>query len=227
MGTEAAWVPLVISAIGAGASAYNQHNVAKQQKEEATNLMVGQQKKQKIADERINQELTDLSSSNPEAERQKALDGFLSMLRANSSQATGGESPVTGSARFATDSAASKGAIQDYGTGRADTLSRIVAPTRQRTNEAVNVGRMQDDVSGVARDANAERFLSELRMQSIRPNEWIDAGAGILKGAGAGMASYYNNLPDVSGATGTYVAPTNSRVWGGSGSGSSFSPPPR
>ena len=189
MGTEAIWVPLAISAVGAGASAYNQHQVAKRQEEVAQNSSVRQQRKQQEADARLNSELDTLGTSGPDAERKAALDGFLQQLRANAGEAGGSSNVIGGSDRFKKDSATSGAAIKNYGTTRADNLSRISAPGMQRRREGYGINRAGDDVAGIGRDANAEAFLSQLRMQSIRANPWIDAAGQIAQGVGSGMAA--------------------------------------
>lgn len=199
MGTEAFWVPLALTALGTGANMYNENRVAQRQEDESTKLMTTQQRQQQKADAALNDNLTSLEGSTPEAERQKALGGFLEMLRANSSSAEGGGSIAGASDRYGQDAATSQAAIQNYGVNRADNLSRIVAPGRQRMNEDIATGRTGDVVAGVARDADAERFLSMLRMNSIRSNPYLEAGGQIANGAAAGASAYYANRPDPTG----------------------------
>lgn len=189
MGTEAIWIPLAISALGAGAGAYNTHQTAKRQEEVAQNASMKQQRKQQEADARLNSELDTLGTSGPDAERKASLDGFLQQLRANAGEAGGTSNVIGGSERFKKDSAASGAAIKNYGTTRADNLSRISAPGMQRRREGFSINRAGDDVAGIGRDANAEAFLSQLRMNSIRPDPWITAAGQIAQGVGAGMAA--------------------------------------
>lgn len=189
MGTEAFWVPLAISAAGAGAQAVNQHNVERRQEEAATDLMRGQQRKQQQADATLDAELTKLQGSTADAERQKALDGFLQQLRANSASAGGTPGAGEASDRYKTDSAAAGADIKNFGENRSDTLSRVVAPGRQRQNENVSIARAGDDVAGIARNADAERFLQELRIANMRANPWVDAAGQVAVGAGSAMAA--------------------------------------
>jgi len=189
MGTEAFWVPLAISALGAGASAYNTHQTAQRQEEVAQNASMKQQRKQQEADARLNSELDTLSASGPDAERKASLDGFLQQLRANAGTASGGSNVINASDRFKTDSATANAAIKNYGSGRADTLSRISAPGLQRQREGYDINRAVSDVQGIGRDANAEAFLSQLRLNSIRPDPWISAAGQLAQGVGSGMAA--------------------------------------
>ena len=189
MGTSALWVPLAISALGAGASAYNQHQTVKRQEEVAQNASMKQQRKQQEADARLNSELDNLSTSGPDAERKASLDGFLQQLRANAGEAGGTSNVIGGSDRFKGDSATSGAAIKNYGTARADNLSRINAPGFQRRREGYGINRAESDVQGIGRDANAEAFLSQLRMNSIRPDPWLGAVGQVAQGVGSGMAA--------------------------------------
>jgi hypothetical protein len=188
MGTEAIWIPLAISALSAGATAYDQNRVAREQKEESTDMMKAQQRKQLQADAILNENTAALGESSPEEERQKALSGFLETLRANSGVAGGTSTDAASGGRYGEDAAAAKADIQNYGANRSDMLSRIVAPSRQRQNERFAIGRTADEVSGVSRNADAERFLSQLRMQSIRANPWITAASQVGQGVATGMA---------------------------------------
>lgn len=189
MGTEAVWVPLAISALGAGASAYNTHQTAKRQEEVAQNASMTQQRKQQEADARLNQELDTLSASGPDAERKAALDGFLQQLRANSGAAGGTSNVINASDRFKGDSANAGAAIKNYGTTRAGSLASINAPSLQRRREGYGINRAESDVQGIGRDANAEAFLSQLRMNSIQRDPWLDAAGQIAQGVGSGMAA--------------------------------------
>jgi hypothetical protein len=188
MGTEALWVPAAIAAVGAGAQAYDTHRVAKRQEEEATTLMKNQQRKQKEADSRINDELGQLQGSGPDEERKAAFEAFMAQLRTNSG-AAGGTADIGGASdRFKQDTEQSQADIANYGSNRADTLSRIIAPTRQRQGEGQSIGRMGSDIDGIARDARAREFLDQLRIQGIRTNPWVQGVGGAMQAAGGAMA---------------------------------------
>jgi hypothetical protein len=189
MGTEAFWVPLAISAIGAGASGYNTYQQQKRQEDLANQGMRTQQMRQHEADRAINQNLEALSQSNPDSERQASLEGFMQALRANSLQQSGGANvPGTASDRAKREAATGTAAIQNYGTNRADILSRLMAPTLQRVGEANLTNRTGSDVTGIGRNAQGDAWINQLRMAQNVRNPWIDAAGQVAQAYGGNMA---------------------------------------
>lgn len=188
MGTEAAWIPAVIAAVGAGASAKNTYDTAKRTDNEAAAGIAAQAQKQRQADSRVNQEVQQLQASSPEQERANATNQFMDQLRR-----TRGEQYDTGSAgatsgAFKTDTANAATNVADFGKTQADQLARISAPSRQRSNEQISFGRLGSDLGGIGRAANGDAFLSQLRLRGIQRNPWVDAGAGVAQGVAGGMA---------------------------------------
>lgn len=210
MGTEAAWVPYVLAAVAAGGEAYNQHNVARQQANVEEQRGRAAQRGQNQIDAALNERMAKLKQSTGEAERKQSLQGFLDELRANRGAQTGGETPFSGSSRFASENEASKAAIQNYGTNRADMLSRIVGPLQQRTNETVDTARTLGDTATTAQIAAMQDAMYRARAARIRANPWVSAGsqfAGALAGgmAGAGGPSgdeVFGSLDAAHGAAG-------------------------
>lgn len=189
MGTEAVWVPYAIAALGAGATAYDNVNTRRKQEAASEQMSLNQQRVQKRADQTINDTLSGLEQSTADDERKAAMDGFLQQLRSNSGAAGGTSNVVNASDRFKQGNATSEAAIKNFGTTRADQLSRIVSPTRQRTNEGIDVGRANSEIGGIARDADAQRFIDQLKIQSIHNNPWLQAGGQLAMGVGSGMAA--------------------------------------
>lgn len=187
MGTEAAWVPLVIGAISAGASAYNTRQVAKDQDQAAAAGIRMQAERQREADERVSQEVSAMEQSSPEASRKQATDAFLGQLRRTRGQAVAG-GPAGASERYTQDLQSASGDVESYGAETADTLGRINAPGLQRQAEGQGFARLSSDLGTIGRNAGGDAFLNQLRLGSIRRNPWIDAGAEIGTGVAGGMA---------------------------------------
>lgn len=228
MGTgvgEAAIVPLIVSAIGAGATAYNAHQTLKDQDNVAAQGLLAQGQRQKQADQRVSQEVNALDASSPEASRKAATDNFLTALKQNQQQARGGKTVGAVSGQYDADSAAAGNAVDQFGRSQADVLGRINAPGLQRQDEAQGRARLGSDLGLIGRNSQADAFLTDLRSRSIQANPWINAGATLAGGVASGMAS-------TGGATGSspvkpvtltgdltrrYVPPTKAagNVWGG------------
>lgn len=187
MGTEAAWVPLVIAAAGAATQAGNQYYTQKRQEEIAQRNNMTQQRKQHEADARINEGIAKIGRSDGEAERQASWQGFIDQLKAQDSNVKG-LPPTAGGKRFMEDTTTAQAAVQNFGKGRADMLSRVTAPNVQRRNERVVAARMGDDVSGIGREAAGWDQINRMRIQNTRANPWIDALGKTMVAAGmAGM----------------------------------------
>lgn len=189
MGTEALWIPLALSAAGAGLQAHNSYRTAKRQDSAAAAGIRQQAARQREADQRVNAEIGALEGSTPEGEKAQALSDYMTTLQRARSQARGGGDVAGASDRYQTDDAAAKVGIQNYGGQVADTLSRIAAPGLQRDREGRQINRMGSDVAGIARNAGGEAFLAQLRHNSINRNPWLDAGGQVLTGIAGGMAS--------------------------------------
>lgn len=187
MGTEAAWVPLVVGALSAGASAYNTREVAKDQDQAAAAGIKLQAQHQREADDRVSQEVSAMEQSSPEASRKQATDAFLGQLRRTRGQAVAG-GPAGASDRYQQDLQTASGDVQNFGTQVAGTLARINAPALQRQGEAQGFARLSTDLGTIGRNAGGDAFLNQLRLNSIRRNPWIDAGAEIGTGVAGGMA---------------------------------------
>lgn len=189
MGTEAAWVPLVISAIGAGAGAYETNRTLNKQDAAAAQGIRQQSQRQHQADERVNQELGDLQGSNAEAERTAANDQFVQQLQRNRAAASGALPNVAGaSSRFASDLTAANEDSDSLATRVASLMARIDAPTLQRQREGTAFGRLATDLGQIGRASAGDDFLTQLRVRGIRENPWVMAGGGLAQGVGTGMA---------------------------------------
>lgn len=187
----AAAIPLIVSALGAGAGAYNADRTARRQDDAAAAGIQTQQLRQREADQRIDQEIGAVERSSPEAERQAATDQFLQQLRTSRGAIAGDTGGALGGAsdRFAQDSAAATAGVQNFGERAANVLGRIRAPVDQRQREAVGFGRASSDIGQIARTASGDDFLNRLRLSGIRRNPWIDAAGETAQAYARGAAS--------------------------------------
>lgn len=215
MGTEAAWVPYAVALLAAGGSAYNTKKTADDQDAVAARGIREQAARQKEADARVNEELGALEESNPDAERQKAMNDYLTQLRANRAQVEGGGRVPGASDEYQRDIATSKADIGNYGEKLSGVLSRIRGPLEQRRNEAYGRARTSSDIEGVARNAEGDDWLNRLRLSRVRRNPWIDAAAA------AGMA-YAGASAGAAGARGANVGAGSVGGTGAGGGSTSF-----
>ncbi len=150
---------------------------------------------------RVQEEIASVAESSPEAEKAAAIKGFQDTLRANqdlTSQAAGGDL-FGASERFAEDVSGSLAGVGARAGSRAELLSKIDAPGRQRSREAVGRGQLAADVRGFADRSSMEDFLAQLRASEQRNNPLIDIGADLLSGIATGGLASGTNLTSLFG----------------------------
>jgi hypothetical protein len=108
------------------------------------------------------------------------------MLR-DAQDVTGGtEDPLAvGGQRFVDRVAAGEAETRQAGVDKAEILSRIIGPSVQRQREAGRVSLTAADLSELARQSEAQDFITRLRVASKRPNPLIDAIGDVGIGAGS------------------------------------------
>ncbi len=192
-------IGLLVSALGA--KAINTRQTARRQDRA---LALGITKQGEIGKEsagRVQEEIASLAASDPEAEKAEAIKGFMDTLAANkdlTTEAVGGD--VFGaSERFAEDVSGAEAGVGARAGGRAELLSKIDAPGRQRSREAVGRGQLASDVRGFADRSEMEHFMSTLRASEQRNNPLIDVLADITSGVATGGIARGTNLTDFFG----------------------------
>ena len=210
---------LILSAAGGGASAINTNQALRRQDRQAAEGIRRQGRIQAGASGRIEEQIQDIAGSTGEGERAQSLEGFLNTLRASQESTEGALDPIAAAnPRFAERVTGGKARIAEGGAAEAGRLSRIDAPIFQRQGEAGRVGRTGSDVREFGRQSTVEDFLTRLRVSEERPNEFVEALAGVAKGAGSALtlgAGGGANLAKLF-TKGTLVgAPANPFVTGG------------
>jgi len=183
------------------AKAVNTRQTARRQDRELAAGIRKQGEIGKESAEAVNAEIQSLAESNPEAEKAEAIAGFMDTLRANqdlTTEAAGGD--VFGASdRFAEDVSGAQAGVSARAGGRAALLSKIDAPGRQRTREAVGRGQLASDVRGFADRSEMEDFMARLKASEHRNNPIIDIGADLLSGVATGGIASGKNLTTMFG----------------------------
>lgn len=201
MGTEAFWVPAVMSLVAAGGTAYNTKRTADKQDARLAAQLRAQGEKQREADARTAELVRQRAQSDDTAEREGALGSFLRQMQANRGNVQSNTRGATSQAYQEQAADAALGA-ESYGQRVADLLSRIDAPALQRQNEAAQNIRYGDDIGAIQRRSAGDDFLHQMRLRGIRRNPWIDLGAGALQGM-AGSYGSWGGGSAPTGATGS------------------------
>lgn len=187
----AAALPYILAVVAAGASAYNTNKTQKEAAENQTAGLLDQQRLQRQADSRVNNEIERVDASNPEAERRAASDQFMAQLQRNRSEIAPGISGA--SRRYDTDVENQSQQSDSTANKIADLMARINAPGMQRQREGQQFSRLSSDIGGIARQSAGQDFLTQLRNRAIQPNPWIDALGQAAGGASSAYASRAKN----------------------------------
>lgn len=188
MGTEALWVPLLMSAASAGVGAYSANQTAQKQDNIAAQGIRNQQARQREADALVNNTIRQTQESNPEGDRESSLKQYLKQLQMTTTNANGPGQVGGVSDRYKEGTSGAAADIASYGNKYADIFSRLDAPNMQRQREGISFSRLASDINPIAQASQSDQFLNNLRLQSVRPNPWLQILQGGLAGAASGGA---------------------------------------
>lgn len=201
MGAEAIWIPLAMSALGAGINYTEQRKVAKRQ----DNILAGQiqqnSARQAEADRAVSDTLRNAAASTSEDSRGSAAAQYLDQVRAAQAGATRGLGQV-GAVSGAYQQAANDAAlgVGDYAAKTANLMARIDAPAQQRQQEAQSSDRLRSELGLIGRKAEGDDYLAQLRLRNVRANPWAGVAAQLMGGAAQGMAGRTAGTGGMSGA---------------------------
>lgn len=225
MGTEIL-IPLALAALGTGAAYVNNRNVAHRQDQQLAAQLRAQQAKQRQADARTAQLITQEGASTSAPEKQQGLAAMQQQLALRAGQAT---QPLTtyGNASTAAAKSARDAAqgIASYGSNLSDLLSSIDAPGYQRQREQRDIiDPYKQDIGLLSRANAGDNFVSNLKLRNIRGNPLLSLLSGVSGGVAQAIAAGYgnnqqaaapaspwytrpnltNDLPDVTGTMGIW-----------------------
>ncbi len=195
----ATYVALALAAASAGAQYINTQNTARRQDEAAAQGILNQGRIQQQADAKVNASITDLEGSDSSSERSERLDDYIQTLRNNRANVEGGADPGYGSDVFKADAAKAGADSTKYAEGVAGLMSRMDAPTMQRQGEAFSYGNLATDIGLIGRQSAGQRFIDDLRLNSIRRSAGLDLAAGLMGAASGAVLSGPNAYNSVGG----------------------------
>ncbi|GHH56071.1 hypothetical protein [[Pseudomonas] boreopolis] len=176
--------------LGGGLNYINQRNVVRAQDRQLASQIQRQAVRQEQADAAVNDLLAKRAVSTGEPERMSVGQQYLDQVRAAQAAASRGlnqSGAVSDAYRTAANDAAL--GIGDYGQTAANLMARIDAPRQQRVREGLEEGDLRSRLGLIGREAGADDYLSQLRLQSIRENPWLSVAAQVAQGAAGGIAA--------------------------------------
>lgn len=180
-------VGLAIAAAASAASAYNTKKTADKQDQALATDIRNQSAKQRESDAKVNEEIARIGASTSADEKAHKLEQYTDAVRKKGSLITAGMDGSVGGEDFQADSQQAGADTMQYGLDNASLMSRIDAPIDQRTGEAVSYGNLGIDLNTIKRAADGQHFLDQLRVQGVKRNPWIDAGAQFASAVGGNI----------------------------------------
>ena len=190
MGTEEIWIPLALAAVSGTAAYVNQRNVAHQQDQTLAAQLRAQAAKQQQADAQTSQLINKEAQSTDTQDKAKAQLAYNTAIAQKAPQATTAlAAPNSASKAYAADKLNAALGVSDYGNQQADWLSSIQAPEMQRQRDQIeNIDPYRTNIGLIARANAGDNFLSNLKLNSIKPNPWLSLVQGVSGGAAGAMA---------------------------------------
>ena len=182
------WIALGIAIAGAALGAYNAQQTAKKQDRALAAQITQQGKKQQQASAKIAEALAAQAQSDPADEQAQQMESYLSTLRQGQQNAGLNTGPGGFSEEYRRGTAEAGEQLGEYGTGRADLLSRIDAPRLQRQNEGIMFDTLGNELRMIESEASGQAYLDQLRYNSIQRDPWLDALGSVATSYGKGMA---------------------------------------
>lgn len=206
MGTEAFWVPALLSAAGSGASYINQQQANNRAQGAQVQNIEEQEATQQKANSEVNALTKQVAQNSPQTLADQLTGNLISTLRKNSVGAQTGSgttgSPINfgastsglpanvgGSNRYNSDVANTQTQVDNYGNQEAKLMGNIEAPTRQRQNEGLAMQTLGSNLNLLSGQSYTQNFVNQLRSQAAgQQNPWLTLLSGAASGAGSTLS---------------------------------------
>lgn len=205
MGTEAFWVPAVVSAIGAGTTYANNAQAEKRADHAQTEAIIDQADTRQKANSQVQNLTRAIAQNGPQSEAAKSTGEYVDQLRRNAAGSTQGGTTTGGAQtfgqstsalppnvkgeRYAQATASGQKESQAYGNTLAEEMGQLDAATRQRQNEGLGMQTLGTNLNTLGLESYGKNFVDQLRAQVAgRANPWVGLGGNIISNTGGAMS---------------------------------------
>jgi uncharacterized phage infection (PIP) family protein YhgE len=215
MGTEAFWVPALMTAVSTGASYVNQQNANSRAQNTEVQDIANQQQLREQGNSQVKQQTQNIASSTPQQLANKETGDFVKSLRQNiGGKAAGGPTnfgaPVSSlgstpgaNSRFASDTAAANKQTQQYGQTNAAEMGAVDSAVRQRQNEGLQMQTLGTNLNQLNAQSQMTGFVDQLRAKAAsQPNPYASLFSSALGGAANSASKNGWFTKDGPGSTG-------------------------
>lgn len=214
MGTEALWIPAVLSLVSAGSNYIDARNQRRKSDNIALDSMRQNSERQKRADAVNSQLAADIGKSTNVAEKGKRLTDYMAQLQGGRGDAMSGVGQIAGaSSAYAADAAKAALGIEGYGQDYAGLMSTLDSAGDQRRREGRSMTDAATNIGLIGREQEGADRVTQLRLKGVRSNPWLQALSAVAQGAA--MASAGGAFGGGSAASGMSIADGSAGSLGG------------
>lgn len=188
MGLEAAYVPYIVSAVGALGGAANQAHAMKKKDNKLAEGILQQGRAQQEAATKVNQNVEAIAASDPADARKKSNQQLMEALQRNRA-GSAVPSVMGASARYQQGVAQGNESVGDFASQLGDSYATVDSAQRQREGEAQGTGRAADAIGMIQRRAAGDAGINRLQADRIQPNPWVALASSVAQNIGKTMAS--------------------------------------
>jgi hypothetical protein len=228
MGTEAFWVPAVMTALSAGTS-YAATSSANQRQTNAENTAIQNQEEiRNKGNAEVNQTVNQVAAApqNQAAIAAQEQGNYVAQLRRNAAGSSSGGSTsaspslfgastsalapgVVGSSQYKSDAAKSQQQVQQYGNTEASEMGDLDAAVRERQNEGLDMQTLNTNLNTQGAQSYSQNFVDQLRAQTQgQTSPWAGLVSGLFGNAGQTLAKNPQLLGGASGVAPAGWSPT-------------------
>jgi hypothetical protein len=190
MGTEEIWIPLALSALSAGVGVYNQRTTANKQDAALAAQIRNQMATQRKADTQVQQLIGKEKGFTPAPEQAAESQAMNAVRAANAPAATSAlDVPGAVSKSYEADRSNAALGITNFGKQQANLMAAMDAPKQARLDFQKNINDYTTGMGMLKRQLQGQDYLSQMKLNSIRPNPWLTGAQGVLQGMASASAA--------------------------------------
>lgn len=165
----------IAAAVLAGASAVDQNQTMRRQDHDTAAGIRQNMSLQDQANQKIAQAIQQQAQSNPAGVQSSQNDKYLRQLQEQQQLAQQRLARTGFGAAYDKRAQLAAANEDNYATRLAGLMSAVDAPSLQRQQEGFDFGDLGTDIGVIGRDASGNSYVTGQKVNSIRPNPWLQA----------------------------------------------------
>lgn len=184
------WIAVGLAVAGTALQYKNSSDVAKKQDSNLAGQLRQQAETRRQASARTQQLIQQQSQLTDKPQETAAAKSYNTALEANKAASVAPLATVGNvSDAYKKAAAEAKQGVSTYGTQRAGNIAAMEAPGQMRRDNVRNIDQYGQDLNTLWRGQRGQDFLSNLKLNGIHQNPWMNLLASGMKAYAGGMGS--------------------------------------